>query len=205
MKADLKRCFGTGDLLMADYHDHEWGVPQRDDRALFEKLVLEGFQAGLSWRTILYKRENFRRAFDHFDPERMARYGRRDVERLLRDAGIVRNRLKIEAAISNARAVLDLKERRGPFSDYLWGFTDNRVLYGRPRRSWEQVPTHTPLSDTLAIDLKALGFRFVGTTICYAFMQSVGMVDDHLLGCHRYSPAGRPPGGRRGSISPTPL
>ncbi len=115
MRVDLERCFGTGDSLMADYHDHEWGIPQRDDRALFEKLVLEGFQAGLSWRTILYKRENFRQAFDHFDPERMARYGRRDVDRLLRDAGIVRNRLKIEAAISNARTVLDLQERRGQF------------------------------------------------------------------------------------------
>jgi len=202
MRVYLERCFGTGDSLMADYHDHEWGVPQRDDRALFEKLVLEGFQAGLSWRTILYKRENFRQAFDHFDPERMARYGRRDVDRLLRDTGIVRNRLKIEAAISNARTVLDLQERRGPFSEYLWEFTGNCVLRARPVRSWAEVPTRTSVSDAMAKDLKALGFRFVGTTICYAFMQSVGMVDDHLLGCHRYSPEGRPPGRRRRSISP---
>jgi DNA-3-methyladenine glycosylase I len=199
---DVKRCFGTGDRLMADYHDHEWGIPLLDDRALFEMLVLEGFQAGLSWRTILHKRENFRRAFDHFDPERVARYGRRDVNRLLRDAGIVRNRLKIEAAISNARAVLDLQDH-GPLSDYLWGFTGNRVLRGRPARSWTQIPTHTPVSDAMAKELKAHGFHFVGTTICYAFMQSVGMVDDHLLGCHRYSPADRLPGGLRRSVPPT--
>lgn len=201
MKDDLKRCFGTGDPLMAAYHDYEWGVPQYDDRALFEKLVLEGFQAGLSWRTILYKRENFWRAFDGFDPERLARYGRRDIDRLLRDAGIVRNRLKIEAAIRNARAVLDLQERLGPFSDHLWGFTGNRVLRGRPVRSWARVPTHTPVSDAMAKDLKARGFCFVGTTLCYAFMQSVGMVDDHLLGCHRFCPADRPSGGHRRSVS----
>jgi len=201
MKDDLKRCFGTGDPLMAAYHDEEWGVPLHEDRALFEMLVLEGFQAGLSWRTILYKRDNFRGAFHGFDPERMARYGRRDVDRLLRDAGIVRNRLKIEAAISNARAVLDLQEHRGAFSDYLWEFTDQRVLRGRPARSWKQIPTHTPVSDSMAKDLKTLGFRFVGTTICYAFMQSVGMVDDHLLGCHRFCPADRPSGGHRRSVS----
>jgi len=192
MAIDLQRCFGTGDPRMADYHDDEWGVPLRDDRALFEKLVLEGFQAGLSWRTILYKREDFRRAFYGFEPERMARFTEKDVDRLLGDASIVRNRLKIEAAIGNARAVLELQEQRGPFSAYLWGFTDNRTLRGRPLRSWEQVPTRTPISDAMAKELKAQGFRFVGTTICYAFMQSVGMVDDHLLGCHRYSPDGRP-------------
>jgi DNA-3-methyladenine glycosylase I len=192
MAIDLQRCFGTGDPRMADYHDDEWGVPLRDDRALFEKLVLEGFQAGLSWRTILYKREDFRRAFYGFEPERMARFTEKDVDRLLGDASIVRNRLKIEAAIGNARAVLELQEQRGPFSAYLWGFTDNRTLRGRPLRSWKQVPTRTPISDAMAKELKAQGFRFVGTTICYAFMQSVGMVDDHLLGCHRYSPDGRP-------------
>jgi len=192
MAIDLQRCFGTGDPRMADYHDDEWGVPLRDDRALFEKLVLEGFQAGLSWRTILYKREDFRRAFYGFEPERMARFTEKDVDRLLGDASIVRNRLKIEAAIGNARAVLELQEQLGPFSAYLWGFTDNRTLRGRPLRSWKQVPTRTPISDAMAKELKAQGFRFVGTTICYAFMQSVGMVDDHLLGCHRYSPDGRP-------------
>ena len=192
MPSDLQRCFGTGDPRMADYHDDEWGVPLRDDRALFEKLVLEGFQAGLSWRTILYKREDFRRAFYGFEPERMARFTEKDVDRLLGDASIVRNRLKIEAAIGNARAVLELQEQRGPFSAYLWGFTDNRTLRGRPLRSWKQVPTRTPISDAMAKELKAQGFRFVGTTICYAFMQAVGMVDDHLLGCHRYCPDGRP-------------
>jgi len=192
MAIDLQRCFGTGDPRMADYHDDEWGVPLRDDRALFEKLVLEGFQAGLSWRTILYKREDFRRAFYGFEPERMARFTEKDVDRLLGDASIVRNRLKIEAAIGNARAVLELQEQRGPFSAYLWGFTDNRTLRGRPLRSWKQVPTRTPISDAMAKELKAQGFRFVGTTICYAFMQAVGMVDDHLLGCHRYCPDGRP-------------
>ena len=192
MPSDLQRCFGTGDPRMADYHDDEWGVPLLDDRALFEKLVLEGFQAGLSWRTILYKREDFRRAFYGFEPERMARFTEKDVDRLLGDASIVRNRLKIEAAIGNARAVLELQEQRGPFSAYLWGFTDNRTLRGRPLRSWEQVPTRTPISDAMAKELKAQGFRFVGTTICYAFMQAVGMVDDHLLGCHRYCPDGRP-------------
>jgi DNA-3-methyladenine glycosylase I len=194
MPGDLKRCFGAGDPRMAEYHDREWGVPQRDDRVLFEMLVLEGFQAGLSWRTILNKREDFRRVFRGFEPERMARFTAKDVDRLLGDASIVRNRLKIEAAIGNARAVLELQDERGPFSDYLWGFTDNRTLRGRPMRRWSQVPTHSPISDAMAKELKAKGFRFVGTTICYAFMQSVGMVDDHLVGCHRYCPDGRPQG-----------
>ena len=190
---DLKRCFGSGDPLMAAYHDQEWGVPLRDDRALFELLVLEGFQAGLSWRTILHKRAAFRRAFEGFDPERMARFGRRDVDRLVQDAGIVRNLLKIEAAIDNARAVLALQAERGSFADYLWSFTENRVLRAGPRRRWTDVPTHTPISDAMAKDLKTHGFRFVGTTICYAFMQSVGMVDDHLRGCHRYRAGGTIP------------
>jgi DNA-3-methyladenine glycosylase I len=181
-----RRCFGTGDPLMEAYHDLEWGVPVHDSRALFEKLLLDSFQAGLSWRTILHKRENFRRAFHGFNPERLARYTARDRARLLADAGIVRNRLKIEAAISNALAFLRLEEELGSFADYLWRFTDGRTLRGRARRTWAEMPTHSPESDAMAKDLQAHGFRFVGTTICYAFMQAVGMVDDHLANCFRY-------------------
>jgi DNA-3-methyladenine glycosylase I len=184
----LRRCFGTGDPLMEAYHDLEWGVPLHDDRALFEKLLLDSFQAGLSWRTVLYKRENFRRAFQGFDPERMARYTARDRNRLLGDAGIIRNRLKIDAAISNARAYLRLQDEIGSFSDYLWAFTDGRTLRPRAARSWRQIPTRSRESDAMSKDLQARGFRFVGTTICYAFMQAVGMVDDHLVSCFRYQP-----------------
>jgi DNA-3-methyladenine glycosylase I len=173
---------------MEAYHDLEWGVPVHDSRALFEKLLLDSFQAGLSWRTILHKREAFRRAFHGFDPQRLARYTARDRARLLADAGIVRNRLKIEAAISNAKAYLRLEDELGSFADYLWRFTGGRTLRGRAPRTWARVPTHSPESDAMAKDLKAHGFRFVGTTICYAFMQAVGMVDDHLVGCFRYQP-----------------
>ena len=173
---------------MESYHDLEWGVPVRDDRLLFQHLVLDGFQAGLSWRTILYKRENFIRAFDGFDPERIAAYGMRDVARLMRDPGIVRNRLKIEAAISNARACLTLIEADGSFSEFLWSFTGGRTKLGKAARRWEDIPAHTAESDAMAKALQARGFRFVGTTICYAFMQAVGMVDDHLIGCFRYQP-----------------
>jgi DNA-3-methyladenine glycosylase I len=184
----LRRCFGTGDPLMEVYHDLEWGVPLRDDRALFEKLLLDSFQAGLSWRTILHKRENFRAAFEGFDPERIARYTARDRRRLLADAGIVRNRLKIEAAITNARAYLQLQEDVGSFADHLWSFTDGRTLRPRAARSWKQVPTRSRESDAMSKDLQARGFRFVGTTICYAFMQAIGMVDDHLVSCFRFQP-----------------
>jgi DNA-3-methyladenine glycosylase I len=184
----LCRCFGTGDPLMEAYHDLEWGVPLRDDRALFEKLLLDSFQAGLSWRTVLYKRENFRRAFQGFDPERMARYTASDRNRLLGDAGIIRNRLKIDAAIFNARAYLRLQDEIGSFSDYLWAFTEGRTLRPRAARSWQQIPTHSRESDAMSKDLQARDFRFVGTTICYAFMQAVGMVDDHLVSCFRYQP-----------------
>jgi DNA-3-methyladenine glycosylase I len=184
----LRRCFGTGDPLMEAYHDLEWGVPLRDDRALFEKLLLDSFQAGLSWRTILYKRDNFRRAFHGFDPECVARYTARDRNRLLADAGIIRNRLKIDAAITNARAYLRLQEELGSFSDYLWAFTGGETLRPRAARSWRQVPTCSHESDAMSKDLQARGFRFVGTTICYAFIQAVGMVDDHLVRCFRYQP-----------------
>lgn len=171
---------------MEAYHDLEWGVPVRDDRALFEKLILDSFQAGLSWRTVLHKREGFRRAFDSFDPERIARYTTRDRQRLLGDVGIIRNRLKIDAAISNARAYLQLQDDLGSFADYLWSFTGGVTLRRRAARSWRQVPTRSRESDAMARDLHARGFRFVGTTICYAFMQAVGMVDDHLVTCFRY-------------------
>jgi DNA-3-methyladenine glycosylase I len=182
----LRRCFGTGDPLMEAYHDLEWGVPLHDDRALFEKLILDSFQAGLSWRTVLHKRDNFRRAFHEFDPERIARYTARDRNRLLADAGIIRNRLKVEAAIANARAYLRVQEERGSFADYLWTFTGGQTLRRRAARSWRQVPTRSRESDALSKALQARGFRFVGTTICYAFMQAVGMVDDHLVTCFRY-------------------
>jgi len=180
------RCFGDGDALMARYHDEEWGMPVYDDRSLFEKLLLDGFQAGLSWRTVLHKRENFRRAFDGFDPEAMARYDERDLERLLSDAGIIRNRSKIEAAINNARAYLDFRSHEGSFSAFLWAFTDGQTLRRSPRaQSWEQIPASSPESEAMSKALKARGFQFVGPTICYAFMQAVGMVDDHLAHCFR--------------------
>ena len=172
--------------LGIQYHDREWGVPQHDDRVLFEFLILEGAQAGLSWNTILEKRDNYRRAFDLFDARKVARYDARKVRKLLADAGIVRNRLKIDAAIGNARAFLRLEGELGSFADYLWAFTGGETLRPRAARTWRQVPTHSPESDAMSKDLQARGFRFVGPTICYAFMQAVGMVDDHRIGCFRY-------------------
>jgi len=185
--AKIDRCFGTGDPLMEAYHDHEWGFPVHDDRELYEHLILDCFQAGLSWRTILHKRDNFRKAFERFDPERVARYGRREIQRLLRDPGIVRNRLKVEAAVANARAFLEIAEAVGSFDEYVWSFVGGRALRGPRARAWDQVPASSRESDALARDLKAKGFRFVGATVCYAFMQAVGMVDDHLAGCFRSS------------------
>ncbi len=182
----LRRCFGDDDLLMAAYHDQEWGVPVHDERALFEKLLLDSFQAGLSWRTILHKREAFRRAFRDFDPQAIAAFGQADRNRLLDDAGIVRNRLKIDAAIANAQAYLRLQEEGDSFADFLWSFTGRRTLRGRAARRWQDIPTHSPESDAMSRALQARGFHFVGPTICYAFMQAVGMVDDHLVGCFRY-------------------
>jgi len=177
--------------LMEPYHDLEWGVPVRDDRLLYEHLTLDTFQAGLSWRTILNKREAFRRAFDGFDPERVARYGARDVARLLGDPGIVRNRQKVDAAISNARTFLAMKDVGESFGDFLWSFTGGQTLLGKAARRWDEVPAHSPESDAMALALRQRGFRFVGTTICYAFMQAVGIVDDHMVGCFRYVPRGR--------------
>jgi DNA-3-methyladenine glycosylase I len=187
----IRRCWGTGDPLMETYHDEEWGVPIRDSRSLYEKLVLDSFQAGLSWRTVLHKRDNFRRAFEQFQPERIARYGDRDVQRLLSDPGIIRNRQKIEAAIANARAFLAMEEIGDSFSEFLWSFVGGKTILGKPARRWEEIPSRSPESDTMAVALRQRGFRFVGTTICYAFMQAVGMVDDHMVGCFRYQPRRR--------------
>ncbi len=174
------------DPLYRAYHDGEWGVPEWDDRALFEKLILDGFQAGLSWITILRKRERFSAAFDGFDPEAIARYGPRDVERLMADAGIVRNRAKIEATIGNARAWLAIMEAgQGSFSAFLWDFVDGRPVQNRFARMAD-VPAETEVSRAMAKALKARGFRFCGPTIVYAFMQAVGMVNDHLIGCPRH-------------------
>ncbi|TMG73062.1 MAG: DNA-3-methyladenine glycosylase I [Betaproteobacteria bacterium] len=175
-------CLGSEAYLR--YHDEEWGAPVHDDRRLFEFLVLEGAQAGLSWSTILNKRDNYRRAFARFDPEKVARFGAREVRKLLADAGIVRNRLKIESAIGNARAFLEVRREFGSFDAYLWGFVDGRPLQDR-RRSMREVPARTPVSDALSRDLKRRGFRFVGSTIVYAFMQAVGVVNDHLTNCFR--------------------
>jgi DNA-3-methyladenine glycosylase I len=175
-------CLGSESYLR--YHDEEWGVPVRDDRRLFEFLILEGAQAGLSWQTILNKRKNYRRAFAGFDPARVARLGARDVKRLMADSGIVRNRLKIESAIGNARAFLEVRREFGSFGSYLWGFVEGRPLQSG-RRSMRRVPARTPLSDAISKDLKHRGFRFVGSTIVYAFMQAVGLVNDHLVGCFR--------------------
>jgi DNA-3-methyladenine glycosylase I len=183
---ELTRCpwAGIADPLYARYHDEEWGVPKADDRALFEKLVLEGFQAGLSWLTILRKRENFRRAFHGFDAERIARYGAKDVARLMADPGIVRNRLKVEATIDNARALLKLGQRTR-LAAFLWGFFDGRPQINH-HRSFKTVPPETPASKAISKALKAEGFRFVGPTTVYAFMQATGMVNDHLVSCPRH-------------------
>lgn len=174
-----------GNELLLHYHDTEWGVPEWDDQALFEKLVLDGAQAGLSWQTILDKREGYRRAFDGFDPHAIARYGDEDVARLLADPGIVRNRQKIHSAIRNARAYLELKEELGSFADHLWSFVDDEPV----RNAWQtmdEVPAKTELSTRLSKDLAQRGFSFVGPTIVYAFMQAVGMINDHLVTCFRY-------------------
>ena len=186
----LPRCTWPGaQPRMLTYHDHEWGVPVWDDAELFEHLMLDGFQAGLSWSTILNKRENFRLAFAGFDPERVARFNRRSVERLLGDAGIVRNRQKIEATIANAKAFLRLQEAEGSFADFLWGFVGGETRHNR-WRMLRQLPARTAESDAMSTALKARGFSFVGSTICYAFMQAVGMVNDHIVRCFRYPELG---------------
>ncbi len=186
-----KRCdWGNSDTLYSEYHDKEWGVPQHDDRQLFELLCLEGAQAGLSWRTILYKRENYRRAFDHFDPRKVARYDARKVEKLLADPGIVRNRLKVNAFIQNARAFLQVQKEFGSFDAYIWQFVG-----GEPKQNaWQtlkEIPAKTPEAEAMSKDLKKRGFTFVGPTICYAFMQACGMVQDHITSCFRYKELGK--------------
>lgn len=181
----IHRCAWAKSTLAIAYHDREWGVPLHDDRALFEFLILEGAQAGLSWETILNKRDNFRAAFDNFDARVIAKYDQRKVRRLLANPGIVRNRLKIAAAIQNARAFLALQREFGSFDAYVW-----RFVGGRPRkngwRTLREIPGRTPESDALSKDLSRRGFKFVGSIICYAFMQAVGMVNDHLVTCYRY-------------------
>jgi len=179
------RCGWANGALSIRYHDQEWGVPVHDDRTLFEFLILEGAQAGLSWSTILNKRENYRRAFHQFDPARVARYDRRKMQQLLRDPGIVRNRLKIAAAVDNAKAFLRVREEFGSFDRYIWQFVGGKPLVNK-RKSMRQVPARTAESDAMSKDLKRRGFRFVGSTICYAFMQAVGMVNDHIVDCFRY-------------------
>jgi DNA-3-methyladenine glycosylase I len=185
----LRRCpWPKVDPLYVAYHDDEWGVPELDDRALYEKLMLDGFQAGLSWITILRKRENFRRAFDGFEPARVARYNARKVEALMGDPGIVRNRAKIEGAVASARAYLDIMEKGPGFSKLLWDFVDGKPKVNR-FRSRSQVPAETELSRRISKELAARGFKFVGPTIVYAFMQAVGMVNDHLVTCFRHAAA----------------
>ena len=180
------RCFGdTKDMLMTRYHDEEWGVPLHEDRGLFELLVLGGFQAGLSWRTILHKRENFRRAFHDFDAVKIARYTDEDRQRLLSDAGIVRNQLKIAATITNAQSFLEAQREFRSFDRYIWQFTSHKTLRNPDGVTPSNVPASTKESDAMFRDLKGRGFRFVGTTICYAFMQAAGMVNDHIDDCFR--------------------
>lgn len=181
-----KRCTWAGDdPLYVEYHDREWGVPAHDDRTLFEFLILEGAQAGLSWITILKKRESYRQAFDGFDPERIARYRQARVEKLLGNAGIVRNRLKVASAVTNAKAFLAVQKEFGSFDHFIWRFVD-----GEPKinawKSLAEVPASTPESDAMSKELKRRGFKFVGSTICYAYMQAVGMVNDHTVDCFRY-------------------
>ena len=184
----MKRCDWVGtDPLYVEYHDREWGVPLHDDRKLFEFLVLEAAQAGLSWITILRKRENYRKAFADFDPEAVARFNRRSVARLLADPGIVRNRQKVEAAIANARAFLAVQEEFGSFARYVWRFVDGAPLQGRWKTT-RHVPAKTPESEAMSKDLIQRGFKFVGPTICYAHMQATGMVNDHQLDCFRCAP-----------------
>lgn len=187
MPREPKRCDWAGtDPLYVKYHDEEWGVPLHDDRRLFEMLCLEGAQAGLSWITILRKRQNYRKAFDRFDPRKVSKYDRRKIERLLKNEGIVRNRLKVEGTVKNAKAFIAVVDEFGSFDRYIWSFTGGKPIVNR-RRAMKEVPATTPEADAMSKDLKKRGFTFVGPTICYAFMQACGMVNDHLVSCHRYT------------------
>jgi len=175
----------TNDPLMLEYHDTEWGVPVHDDRKWFEFIILDAFQAGLSWKTVLHKRENFRKAFDGFDPAMVAEYGEDKIQQLLQDSGIIRNRLKIRAAVENAKAFLVLQKEFGSFDQYIWGFTCGQVVDSQ-LENMKQMPARTDLSDRISKDLIKRGFRFVGSTIVYAFLQAAGVVNDHLVSCDRY-------------------
>ena len=180
------RCpWPSDDKLMIKYHDKEWGVPLHNDKKLFEFLILEGFQAGLSWKTILHKRENFRKAFDNFDFNKVAKYNKRKVNSLLKDAGIIRNRLKIEGAITNAKAFLQVRKEYGTFNNYIWGFVKGRPIQNK-FKSLKELPAKTKLSDKISDNLKQRGFKFVGSTIVYAHMQATGIVNDHVISCYRY-------------------
>lgn len=185
-KSEPIRCWWCGDdPLYVEYHDKEWGRPVHDDVKLFEMLLLESFQAGLSWITILRKRENFRKAFKNFDPERIARFGKQDIRRLMNDAGIIRNKLKIESAINNAKLFLKMQESHGSFDKYIWQFTDYNTIRLTPAPTKGTIRATSPESDALSKDLKQKGFRFMGSTVCYAHMQATGMIDDHVDGCFR--------------------
>jgi len=190
-KNEPKRCNWCGtDPLYIAYHDSEWGVPNFDDDSLFEFLILEGAQAGLAWITVLKKRQGYIQAFDGFDAEKVARYGKRQVNRLLEDPEIIRNRLKIESAVSNAQTFLKMKSQHDSFANYVWQFVDGQPIQNR-FRSAKQVPATTPISDAMSKQMKKDGFRFVGSTICYAYMQATGMVNDHMVGCHRHEVCAR--------------
>ena len=182
----IQRChWVNNDQIYIDYHDHEWGIPLHDDDQLFELLMLEGFQAGLSWITVLKKRDNFRKAFDNFEALKIVKYDEKKVEKLMQDSGIIRNRLKIQGVVTNARLFLEIQQEFGSFNQYIWQFIEGQVLINQ----WDnpnQVPVSTPISDVMSKDLKKRGFKFIGTTICYAFMQASGMVNDHLINCASY-------------------
>jgi DNA-3-methyladenine glycosylase I len=190
MPKAITRCSWPRNDLSIRYHDEQWGVPSHDDNHLFEFLILEGAQAGLSWDTILQKRENYRAAFSGFDPKRVAGYDSRKLQRLMRNPGIVRNRLKIAATVQNAKAFLKVQEEFGSFDRYIWQFVDGKPVINR-WRALQRVPAKTPQSDAMSKDLKKRGFKFVGSTICYAFMQAVGMVNDHSVECYRYGQVGK--------------
>ena len=186
MEGNKSRCpWPANDPLMIKYHDKEWGTPLHNDRKLFEFLVLEGFQAGLSWLTILRKRENFRKAFDQFDFKKVAGYDQRKINSLLNDSGIIRNRLKIQGAIANAKAFIEVRKEFGTFDKYIWGFTEGKIIHN-DFKSLKEIPAKTELSDRISKDLKGRGFKFVGSTIVYSHMQATGMVNDHLKECFRY-------------------
>lgn len=190
MKNKLRCPWPKDDELMIKYHDEEWGVPVHNDKKLFEFLLLEGFQAGLSWKTILYKRENFRKAFDNFDFNKIARYDKRKINSLLKDTGIIRNKLKIQAAVTNANAFIQIRKEFGTFDKYIWSFVNNKPIINQ-FTSLKELPAKTELSDKISDDLKKRGFKFVGSTVIYAHMQATGMVNDHLVSCYKHKKLNR--------------